>query len=40
MDFVASKEAEEAAHRLFKREDGTSRLFLLDDRGDYSKLKE
>lgn len=40
LDFVGSKEAEEAAHKLFKRDDGTSRLFLLDDRGDYSRLQE
>lgn len=38
--FVGSKEAEQAATALFKRDDGTSRLFLLDDRGDYSKLQE
>lgn len=38
--FVGSKEAEDAAKKLFKREDGTSRLFLLDDRGDYAKLQE
>ena len=40
INFVNSKEVEEATHKLFKREDGTSRLFLLDDRGDYAKLKE
>lgn len=40
ISFVGSKEAEEAAKKLFKREDGTSKLFLLDDRGDYSKLQE
>lgn len=38
--FVGSEEAEQAAKKLFKREDGTSRLFLLDDRGDYNKLQE
>lgn len=38
--FVGSKEAEEAATSLFKRADGSSRLYLLDDRGDYSKLQE
>jgi len=38
--FVGSKEAEDAANNLFKRQDGSSRLFLLDDRGDYSKLQE
>jgi len=38
--FVGSPEAEQAANSLFKRQDGTSRLFLLDDRGDYSKLQE
>ena len=38
--FVGSKEAEDAATELFKRQDGSSRLFLLDDRGDYSKLQE
>lgn len=40
LNFVGSKEAEDAANFLFKRSDGTSRLFLLDDRGDYSKLQE
>lgn len=38
--FVGSQEAEEAAASLFKRADGSSRLYLLDDRGDYSKLQE
>lgn len=38
--FVGSKEAEDAANTLFKRQDGTSRLYLLDDRGDYSQLQE
>lgn len=40
MKFVGSQEAEQATHDLFKREDGTSRLYLLDDRGDYSKLQD
>lgn len=40
MKFVGSEEAEQATHDLFKREDGTSRLYLLDDRGDYSKLQD
>lgn len=40
LEFVGSSQAEDAARKLFKREDGTSRLFLLDDRGDYSKLQE
>jgi archaellum biogenesis ATPase FlaH len=38
--FVGSEEAEQAANSLFKREDGSSRLYLLDDRGDYTKLQE
>lgn len=38
--FVGSQEAEDAAKRLFKREDGSSRLYLLDDRGDHSCLRE
>ncbi len=38
--FVGSEEAERAANNLFKRPDGSSRLYLLDDRGDYSKLQE
>ena len=38
--FVSSEEAERAAWELFHRPDGTSRLYLLDDRGDYSKLQE
>lgn len=38
--FVGSQEAEDAANALFKRPDGTSRLYLLDDRGDYSQLQE
>jgi archaellum biogenesis ATPase FlaH len=40
IDFVGSKEAEEAAYNLFNKPDGTPRLYLLDDRGDYSKLQE
>lgn len=40
IDFVGSKEAEDTARNLFNREDGTPRLYLLDDRGDYSKLQE
>lgn len=39
IDFVGSKDAEEAAKNLFTREDGTPRIYLLDDRGDYSKLQ-
>lgn len=38
--FVGSKEAEETAYNLFNFPDGTPRLYLLDDRGDYSKLQE
>ncbi len=38
--FVSSEAAEKAAWDLFHRPNGTSRLFLLDDRGDYSKLQE
>lgn len=38
--FVGSKEAEEAAYSLFNFPDGKPRLYLLDDRGDYSKLQE
>jgi archaellum biogenesis ATPase FlaH len=39
IDFVASTEAEETARNLFTRPDGTPRIYLLDDRGDYSKLQ-
>lgn len=39
IDFVGSTEAEEAARNLFTRPDGTPRIYLLDDRGDYSKLQ-
>lgn len=38
--FVGSPEAEEAAFNLFNRKDGSGRLFLLDDRGDFHKLQE
>lgn len=38
--FVGSHEAEEAAFNLFNRKDGSGRLFLLDDRGDFHKLQE
>jgi archaellum biogenesis ATPase FlaH len=38
--FVGSKEAEEVAKNLFTRPDGKPRIYLLDDRGDYSKLQE
>ena len=40
IDFVGSPEAEQAAYNLFNRPDGTPRIYLLDDRGDYSKLQE
>jgi archaellum biogenesis ATPase FlaH len=40
IDFVGSKAAEDAAKELFTREDGTPRIYLLDDRGDYSKMQE
>jgi archaellum biogenesis ATPase FlaH len=40
IDFVASPEAEAVAKNLFTQEDGTPRIYLLDDRGDYSKLQE
>jgi len=39
IDFVGSQEAEDAARNLFTRPDGTPRIYLLDDRGDYSKLQ-
>lgn len=38
--FVESQEAQEAAYNMFHRPDGSSRLFLLDDRGDFSMLQE
>lgn len=38
--FVGSPEAEDAAFNLFNRKDGSGRLFLLDDRGDFHKLQE
>lgn len=40
IDFVGSEEAEKTAHNLFNRPDGTPRIYLLDDRGDYSKLQD
>lgn len=40
IDFVGSKESEEVAKNLFTRPDGSPRIYLLDDRGDYSKLQE
>lgn len=40
IDFVGSEEAERVAQNLFNRPDGTPRIYLLDDRGDYSKLQE
>jgi archaellum biogenesis ATPase FlaH len=40
IDFVSSKESEDTARTLFMREDGTPRIYLLDDRGDYSQLQE
>ena len=39
IDFVGSEAAEQAARNLFTRPDGTPRIYLLDDRGDYSKLQ-
>ena len=39
IDFVGSKEAEAAANALFSRPDGSGRLFLLDDRGDFNSLQ-
>ena len=38
--FVSSDEAREAAEKLFLFPDGNPRLYLLDDRGDFSKLQE
>lgn len=38
--FVGSPEAEATARNLFTRPDGKPRIYLLDDRGDYSKLQE
>lgn len=38
--YVGSEEAKQAAHDLFLFPDGTPRLYLLDDRGDFSKLQE
>ena len=38
--FVESEEAKQAAYNMFHRPDGSSRLFLLDDRGDFSMLQE
>lgn len=38
--FVGSEEAETTARNLFTRPDGKPRIYLLDDRGDYSKLQE
>jgi archaellum biogenesis ATPase FlaH len=38
--FVSSDAAKEAAKNLFLFPDGTPRLYLLDDRGDFSKLQE
>ena len=40
IDFVGSEHAEKAAHELFHREDGSSRLFLLDDRGEHSTIQD
>lgn len=40
INFVGSQEASEAAFSLFNRPDGTARLFLLDDRGDFTNLQE
>jgi archaellum biogenesis ATPase FlaH len=40
LQFVESEEAARAARELFMSEDGVPRLYLLDDRGDYSKLQE
>lgn len=40
ISFVESQEAQEAAYNMFHRPDGSSRLFLLDDRGDFSMLQE
>lgn len=39
LQFVTDKSQEEAARGLFNRPDGTPRLFLLDDRGDFSQLQ-
>lgn len=38
--FVGSAAAEKAANELFMFPDGQPRLYLLDDRGDFSKLQE
>lgn len=38
--YVGSPAAEEAAKELFMFPDGTPRLYLLDDRGDFSQLQE
>ena len=40
ISFVESEEAKQAAYNMFHRPDGSSRLFLLDDRGDFSMLQE
>lgn len=40
VSFVESEEAKQAAYNMFHRPDGSSRLFLLDDRGDFSMLQE
>ena len=37
--FVGSQEAKDAATNLFMFPDGTPRLYLLDDRGDFSQLQ-
>ena len=38
--FVESEEVAKAARELFFSEDGEQMLYLVDDRGDYSKLQE
>ena len=38
--YVSSDEAREASKNLFLFPDGTPRLYLMDDRGDFSKLQE
>lgn len=40
LSLVESEDTAQIAYNMFHRPDGSGRLFLLDDRGDHSKLKE